>query len=180
MKRRFEFRLERVRAVRDMEERVARSERAQAEALARAAEASRDEARAVLEQSRAHLRSLLAGALDPRAVLAAQRALDGELADLRRRIESARTLRMQAERMAVAHRERKSAARALEELRERARLRHGAELEKRDNAALDEVAQRLAAAARRAEAEGKEESASRSGVSAADQGPSRRPDPRAA
>src|SRR6185503_12078081 len=41
MKRRFEFRLARVQRVRDMEERVARAERAQAEALARAAEASR-------------------------------------------------------------------------------------------------------------------------------------------
>lgn len=182
MKRRFEFRLERVRAVRDLEERVARSERAQAEALARAAEVSRDEARAVLEQSRAYLRSLLAGALDPRGVLAAQRALDGELADLRRRIESARTLRMQAERMAVAHRDRKSAARALEELRERARRRHGAELEKHDNAVQDEIAQRLATVARRAEAAGKneEESASRSDASVADQGPGRRSDPRAA
>jgi hypothetical protein len=180
MKRRFEFRLERVRAVRDLEERVARSERAQAEVLARAAEASRDEARAVLERSRAHLRALLAGALDPRQVLAAQRALDGELAHLRRRIESARTLRMQAERMAVAHREKQSAARALEELRDRARQRHGAELEKHDNAVLDEVAQRMSADARRAPAGGKEESASRSDASVADQGPGRRSDPRAA
>jgi len=179
MKRRFEFRLERVRSVRDLEERVARAERAQAEALGRAAETSRDEARAVLEESRAHLRSLLAGALDPRQVLAAQRALDGELAQLRRRIESARTLRTQAERMAAAHREKKSAARALEELRERARRRHGAELEKQDNSALDEVAQRLSTAAR-AEAEAKEESASRSDAIDADQDPVRRPDPRAA
>jgi hypothetical protein len=182
MKRRFEFRLERVRAVRELEERVARAERAQAETLARAAEASRDEARAVLEQSRAHLRSLLSGALEPREVLSAQRALDGELADLRRRIESARTQRMQAERAAAAHRERKSAARALEELCERARLRHGAELEKHDNAALDEVAERLATAARRAgtEAEAKREGASRSGGPVADQGPGPRSHPRAA
>ena len=178
MKRRFEFRLERVRAVRDMEERVARAERAQAEALARAAEASRDEARSVLEESRAHLRSLLDGELDPRKVLAAQRVLDGELAELRRRIESARTQRLQAERMAAAHRDRKSAVRALEELRERYRKRHGSELEKHDNSALDEVAERLAAAQR---AEGaKEESASRSGAPVADQDPGRPRDPRAA
>jgi colicin import membrane protein len=179
MKRRFEFRLERVRAVRDLEERVARAERAQAEALARAAEASRDEARTVLEESRAHLRSLLDGELDPREVLAAQRALDGELAELRRRIESARTQRLQAERMAAAHRERKSAAKALEELRERARKRHGAELEKHDNSALDEVAERLAAA-RRAAGAAKEEGASRSDAPVADQDPGRPRDPRAA
>ena len=97
MKRRFEFRLERVRRVRDLEERVARSERAQAEALARAAEASRDHARGVLEESRAHLRAILSGHVEPRDVLAYQRALDGELTSLRRRVESARTLRTQAE-----------------------------------------------------------------------------------
>ena len=180
MRRRFEFRLERVHRVRDVEERVARAERAQAEALARAAEASRDLARSVLEQSRTALRELLLvsarkGTLEPREVLAAQRALDGELANLRRRVESARTVRMQAERMAVAHGERKSAARALEELRERARLRHAAQLEKHENAALDEVAQRLAEAVRRTIADGKEESASRSDEPVADQGPNRRP-----
>lgn len=184
MKRRFEFRLARVQRVREMEERVARAERAQAEALARVAEASRDQARAVLEESRAHLRALLEaaareGALEPRDVLTAQRALDGELADLRRRVETARTQRQQATHMAAVHRERKSAARALEELRERARLRHAAELEKLENAALDEVAQRLAAAARRAQS-GKEESASRSGAPAADQGPGIRPESSAA
>jgi hypothetical protein len=177
VKRRFEFRLARVQRVRDLEERVARAERAQAEALARAAEASRDQARAVLEQSRATLRALLlsssgGSALEPRDVLTAHGALDGELADLRRRVESARTQRLQATHVAAVHRERKSAARALEELRERARLRHAAELEKHENAALDEVAQRLAAAARRAQ-DGKEESASRSDGPVADQGPSR-------
>jgi hypothetical protein len=179
MKRRFEFRLERVRAVRELEERVARAERAQAEALARAAETRRDEARAVLARSREHLSALLAGKLDPRAVLAAQRALDGELADLRRRVESARTVRLQAERMAALHREREAAARALAELGERARRRHASELEKLDNAVLDEVAQRLAQAARRAAPGAKQATPSRSDVPAADQVPSRR-DPRAA
>jgi hypothetical protein len=164
VKRRFDFRLERVRRVRDLEERVARAERALAESLARAAEASRDEARAVLETSRAHLRAILEGQLDPRGVLAAQRALDGELASLRRRIEAARTQRAQAERMAAVHRSRRSAARALEELRVRARARHAAELERHENAALDEVAQRRAAG-------GKGEDASRSETRPADQDP---------
>lgn len=162
MKRRFEFRLARVQRVRELEERVARSERVQAEGLARAAEARRDEARSVLAQSRAHLHAILSGNFDPRAVLSYQRMLDGELTSLRRRVESARTQRTQAERMAALHRERKSAARALEELRERARLRHGAELEKHENAVLDEVAQRVARA--------KGESASRSAPPASDQG----------
>ncbi|MSR63032.1 MAG: hypothetical protein EXS08_11370 [Planctomycetes bacterium] len=151
MKRRFDFRLERVRRVRDLEERVARAERASAEELARAAEASRDRARATLERSRAELAELLSGTLEPRGVLSAQRALDSELVRLRRAVESARTARMQAERSASAHRERQKAARALAELRERARLRHALELDKEENAQLDEVAQGLGEAERRAE-----------------------------
>jgi hypothetical protein len=131
-----------VRAVRELEEQVARAERAQAEGLARAAEASRDKAREVLERSRAHLRSLLTGTLDPRGLLGAQRAIDGELADLRRKLETARTQRTQAERLASAHNERRSAARALEELEHKARLQHHEELARHDNQELDEVAQR--------------------------------------
>lgn len=143
MKRRFEFRLERVRHVRDLEERVARSERVRAENVARAAEASRDQARSVLERSRAWLRELLAEGGDPRGAALAEHVSAGELADLRKKLELARTQRLQAERMAALHREKKGAARALEELRERARTRHASELEKLENALLDEVAQRL-------------------------------------
>lgn len=181
MKRRFDFRLERVRRVRDLEERVVRAERAQAEGLARAAEASRDQARSVLEESRAWLRSILAGTLEPARVLSTQRALDDELASLRRRVESARTLRTQAERMAALQRERKSAVRALDELRERARRRHAAALEHADNATLDEVAQRLAERERRERRDGrgevgKGEEASRSGPSATDHSPDPSPE----
>jgi hypothetical protein len=143
VKRRFEFRLERVRRVRDLEERVARSERARAESVARAAEASRDQARSVLERSRAWLRELLEAGGDPRHAALAERTSAAELADLRKKLELARTQRLQAERMAALHRERKGAARALEELRERARTRHVAELERLENAQLDEIAQRL-------------------------------------
>jgi DNA repair exonuclease SbcCD ATPase subunit len=113
---------------------------------------------------------LLEGEVQPREILTSQRALEGELARLRRKVESARTQRIQAERMAELHRERKSAARALEELRERARQRHTGALEVADNAALDEVAQRLA----RLEAERRAastESTSRSGLPAADHPP---------
>jgi len=145
MKRRFDFKLERVAKIRAVEERVARAERISAEMLARAAEARRDQARAVLQHSRAWLGEILAGRVDARGVLQAHRALDLEVERLRRTSESARTVRTQAERMADAHRARKSAARALEELRARARARHREDLEKADNAALDEVAQRLRA-----------------------------------
>lgn len=170
MKRRLEFRLERVRRVRDLEERVARAERIHAEGVARAAEASRDAARELLERSRETLRKILAGTPDPRTVLVAQKALDGELAFLRRRSESARTLRTQAERIAAAHSERKNAARALEELRARAQKRHGAELEKLENAQLDEIAQRRSHARARADPR-KGESPSRSAPAVADLGP---------
>lgn len=172
MKRRFEFRLERVRRIRELEERVARAERASAEGLARAAETSRDEARAVLERSRAHLRELLRGPLeplDPREVQHVHRALDHILHHLRRRVESARTLRTQAERMADAHLERRNAARALEELKERARARHAAELLRAENAALDEAAQRLAGTRNR-------ESDSSAAIPPADQPPDPFPD----
>jgi hypothetical protein len=167
MKRRFDFKLERVAKIRAVEERVARAERLSAEMLARAAEARRDQARAVLQRSRAWLGELLAGRVDARGVLQAHRALDLEVERLRRTSESARTVRTQTERMAAAHRARKSAARALEELRLRARARHRELLEKEDNAALDEVAQRLRAA----------ETPSSSGPQRSDLGSGNSPDP---
>jgi hypothetical protein len=142
VRRSFQYRLERVRRVRGLEERVARSERVRAQELARAAEASRDQAREVLTRSRAWLCALLERGEDPRQTLPSERALAAELGDLRRKLEAARTLRIQAERMAALHQARRSAARALEELRERARRQHAALLERHDNALLDEVAQR--------------------------------------
>lgn len=173
MKRKFEFRLERVRRVRDIEERVARAERARAEGLARAAESSRDQARDVLAQSRASLQKILTGSIDPRTVLSSQRVLDGELTELRRRVESARTLRIQAERIAGHHSARKSAARALEELAGRARERHAAAIQAHDGAIMDEVAQQRAGieAERRADRNEDGENASRSKEAAADHGP---------
>ena len=150
MKRRFEFRLERVARVRELEERVARAERASAESLARAAEASRDRARSVLGRSRAWLTAALRRTVEPRSVLQAHRALDAEVERLGREVESARNLRTQAERLAAAHLERRSAARALEELRKRERTRHGTLLAAADNAVLDEVAAQRAREGREA------------------------------
>jgi len=168
MKRRFEFRLQRVARVRELEERLARSERAAAEALARAAETRRDRARVVLQRSRAWLRELLLEKTDPRSVLLSQRALDSELRALERAVESSRTLRTQAEKLAAAHRTKKSAARALEELRTRALERHRSTLEQADNALLDETAQRGRAPAWKRER--KRETDSRSTGQASDEG----------
>jgi len=164
MKRRFEFRLQRVLRVRDLEERVVRAQRAQAEGAARAAEERLEETRGGLARSRGLLRGLLASGPRPESLLVLQRALDGELGALRRRTESVRTLRIQAERMAQVHRERKSAARALEELRQRARVRHASAVTKAENQELDEIAQRRARPAG-----GKAEAASRSGGTPTDQ-----------
>src|SRR5262249_47217449 len=126
MKRRFDFRLARVARVRELEERVARAERAQAEGFARAAETRATGARNEVARARAWLSDVLSGRIDPRRTLSMHRVLDGQQARLRSAIESARTLRTQAERMAALHRARKAAARALEELRARALGRHRA------------------------------------------------------
>jgi len=169
MKRRFDFRLQRVERVRAIEEQVARAERATAESQARAAEARRDEARSVLERSRTWLADFLLGRFAPTDALVAQRALDGEQRRLQRTVEGARTARAQAERLAQAHKTARSAMRALEELRARALERHRAALERLDNAALDEIAaQRTRRAAGRRE-EG--ESDSRGERARADQEP---------
>ena len=179
MKRRFEFRLKRVARVRELEERVARAERASAENLARAAEASRDRARSVLARSRAWLAAALKGKIEPRSILGAQRSLDAEVARLAREVESARTLRAQAERIAAAHLARRSAARALEELRNRERTRHAALLAGAENAALDEIAtQRSRERADREErAPATDENDSRSSAPEADRAPGPSPDP---
>jgi hypothetical protein len=172
VKRRFEFRLERLRRVRDIEERLARGERAGSEGLARNAEDLRDRARSALDNSRDELQRMLEGPIDPGQVVLMNNLLDAELVIQRRLIESARTLRTQAERMAEAHRERRGAALALDELRDRARTRHLAELTKDDNATQDEVAQRMNQLRRRADGEAasdKPESDSRTDTGPADQ-----------
>jgi hypothetical protein len=144
MKRRFEFRLERLRRVRALEEGVARAERARAELEARSAEARADGLRARLVQDRAWVRSAQEDSPPAARLLPAFRALDATSARLRERAEAARALRQAAERAAEEHRSRKTAARALDELSARARALHMAELARTEQATLDEVAQRSA------------------------------------
>lgn len=145
MKRRFEFRLERLRRVRSIEEHVARAERARAEGEARAAEARAEAVRTHLEQDRAWVRARLEeSALAP--LSGAHRTLDATGRLLGRRLESARTLRESARQAAEEHRARQIAARALDELRTRARQEHLALLAQEEQAVLDEVAQRRAGA----------------------------------
>lgn len=147
MKRRFEFRLERLRRVRALEEHVARAERARAEGEARTAEARADALRAKLTQDRAWVRERLAeSALAP--LSSAHRTLDttGRLLGLR--AEAALAARAAALRAAEEHRTRKVAARALDELRARARLEHLALLAQDEQAQMDEIALRRASTAR--------------------------------
>jgi len=152
MKRRFEFRLERLRRVRALEEHVARAERARTEAEAHGAEARAEAVRTHLASDRAWVRTRLEeSALAP--LSAARRTLDTTAQLLSRRIAAAQAARQVAARAAEEHRTRKIAARALDELRQRARLQHLAGLAQDEQAQMDEIALRRASA-RRGKAEG--------------------------
>jgi len=147
MKRRFEFRLERLRRVRALEEHVARAERARAEGEARAAEVKAEVVRTQLTEGRAWVATRLAESeLAP--LSAARRTLDTTGALLAQRAEAARVARAAAVRAAEEHRTRKVAARALDELRQRARLEHLALLAQDEQAQMDEIALRRASATR--------------------------------
>ncbi len=137
MNRRFRFRLERLRRVRAIEERVARASWSAAEREAAEAERALAEHRAAIEAARTADRR---EALDPRRVLVEQEVADGLVRGLLPRKETALTLRGQAARLAAAWRERESDRRALEELETRARSRHRSELERRENREMDETA----------------------------------------
>jgi len=143
MKRRFEFRLARVRRVRELEERVARGVWSVAERAARTAEDELEERRRAVQAAREELLASArdeGGALRPGAVVQGHRAIEVLLGGVHRHRELARTARDQAERLAEAWRRRRVDRRALEQLEERARARHRAEVERLENAALDERA----------------------------------------
>jgi len=147
MKRRFEFRLERLRRVRALEEHVARAERARNESEARVAEARAEEVRARLAQDHAWVRERL-GESALASLPAAHRSLDSTARTLSRRLETARARRASAERSAEEHRARKIAARALDELRSKAHHQHQTLLSQVEQAQLDEVALRRSGASR--------------------------------
>lgn len=140
MKRRFEFRLRRVARVRDIEERLAREERAVAEVRAREAESVREQARDALHAARLELARYLAGTVDARAVLSAHRLIDDHQRLLGERTEAAAAERRTADAAAEVHRERKAASQAMEKLRDRARDRHQDALAREENAEMDEIA----------------------------------------
>ena len=142
MKRRFDFRLERLLRVRAIEERVARAEWGQTETLARAQEQLRDERARKLASSRQELAASMGpgSTLRPEWMLQAEQALAAQVVDLRHRHEDALTLRAQADTLGRVWQERERDRSVLEELEGRARTDHREELERWDNAQLDEQA----------------------------------------
>lgn len=144
MKRRFEFRLDRLRRIREIDEQVARAVWTAAEAESREATTLLEKARGAVQDAREGLSfSLDPGAdtsLDPREVLLSLDAIQSMLEIVRERRESALTLRTQADRLAEDWQEREVGRRALVELEARARSHHRAERERQENAELDEQA----------------------------------------
>ena len=149
MKRRFAFSLGRLRRVRAIEERVARSIWARAERTAAEAERKRKRLREELDGARAELARLVDGGagrgLRPDEVIVHHRAVDSLVGALRTCRERALTLRSQADSLATAWRERERDLRTLVELESRQRERHGRELERADGREMDEIASQRSA-----------------------------------
>ncbi|MCZ6596398.1 MAG: hypothetical protein O7B99_02035 [Planctomycetota bacterium] len=161
MKRRFRFPLERLKRVRAIEERVARSVWARAESTAAEAEREQTLLRETLDGARADVVRLAGGGtprgrgvtLRPDEVIVHQRVVDSLLDALRVRQERALTLRSQASSLAAAWRERESDRRVLVELERRQRERHRRELERADGREMDEIASQRSARRRGVPAE---------------------------
>jgi len=147
--RRFAFRLARVRRIRELEERLARSEWGEAQAEANQAASQRDQMRADLNAAREELRSLLGPVsdgetpkppLDPQAVALSHELLDQQASHVRRADERTLTLQGQADRLAAAWKKRDTRRQALERLEERDQKTHFRELEREDAKEQDERA----------------------------------------
>lgn len=137
MKRRFEFRLARLRRIREIDEQVARAAWSEAENASRVATAELARARAAVEDANRNLAGV-PGELQPGEVLLSLQVIEGLKRAVHARRELALTRQGQAKELADAWREREVDRRALEQLEERARVRHREELERADNAEIDE------------------------------------------
>lgn len=141
MKRAFRFRLARVLRVREVFEEQARAELTAALSALAFAEARCAHLRAEIARGQeAQLQSQSGGSLDVRALLARERAL--EMLDLE--LGTAHVAEAEARHFADEQRAvwqvRRGESRALEQLAERQKTRHGMEVSRLDNADLDEVA----------------------------------------
>lgn len=146
--KRFQWPLERVHRVREIQEEVARAAWAEAAQRARAAEEHVDALRAARDEARAKLMAVPGERFDP-----AQAALDRDLVDRASRAisharERAKTLAFQAERLRRPWEERRRDVRGLEKLREKASTHHRRDARRSEADELDEIAQQRAAARR--------------------------------
>ena len=170
MRRRFRFRLARVRRVRELEERVARATWGAAQSAASAAARAREGASAELLAARKHhVDRLAAGASSPASLLVEHRILDSQVHGLSAVSEVAKTRAAQAAALADAWRTREVARRALQELEKRARERHLIDLRAHEGAEMDEIAGMRDAGDRRREGRERRETDSSSTAALADQ-----------
>lgn len=142
MKRRFDFRLRRLLRVRDIEENLARSEWAEREGVANAADEASEQAAEAVSQARADIvrGAESEGPISPAWLDAAHGAVDGLSALLRKKRETSASLRSQADAARDHWREIDARRRGLVELEARARIQHRIELERTDNTEMDEIA----------------------------------------
>lgn len=140
MRRRFQFRLQRLGQVRELEERIARAKWGEAEAIAAQAAARVAALEATLLRARDELRTLQAlGELDAAAALCCERPIE----TLQAHLSAARALHV--EQSAAAEREREAwaecerARRSIERLEEKARVVHDKAVLDADQAEADEV-----------------------------------------
>lgn len=150
MKRRFQFRLDRLEKVRALEERIARAQWGEAEAVAARSAARVVELEATLTRARAELRLLL---IESDAAPGAVDAYERPIETLCNHLEVARALHATHRAAADAEKAewslRQQAHRALERLEERARDEHRAAVNAADQAASDEANGARATHARR-------------------------------
>jgi len=148
VKRRFDFRLQRVLALRELEEKGARIALGEGEVATREAEEVRADARSTLHSERTLLGERLGnapmGPAELKHLVRSQAALDLRGHHLRGLGEMVKTRRERADRLASAWREREAARRGLDELRGRGLSEHRREIERDDAKEMDEGAQRRA------------------------------------
>jgi len=149
VRRRFDFRLARVRRIRELEELIARTQWGEAQAEANDAAATREARRAELDTAREELALLLGRevgpepkvprrSIDPRAVTLSHELIDHRVRAVRRAEEEVLTKQAQADRLARAWGERDAHRKSLERLEDRDRQGHLRELERADAKEADE------------------------------------------
>lgn len=148
--KKYEFRLQRVKRVRAVEEELARAQFGVAHALASDAERRADERKFAIDRAVDDLRGLQGTPiLSPASVITALSLIDDSRAAWRLADEAARGLRAKAEETRLAWQDRKRALEGLERLDERSHTAFIYERERVETLELDETAMQRDARARR-------------------------------